>query len=58
MTHAHDLAQRLTSDGWFCFSGCRFDHVDATRRSIVEAGLQIDEEHLLGRWMTFVGRRA
>lgn len=58
MTHAHDLAQRLAPTGWFCFSGCRFDHVDATRRSILEAGLRIDEEHLLGRWMTFVGHPA
>lgn len=58
MTHAHDLAERLSPDGWFCFSGCRFDHVDATRRAIEEAGLEVEEEHLLGRWMTFVGRRA
>ena len=58
MTHAHDLAERLSPAGWFCFSGCRFDHVDATRRSIAEAGLLVEEEHLLGRWMTFVGRRA
>lgn len=57
MTHAHDLAERLDPRGWFCFSGCRFDHVDATRQSLIEAGLVVEEEHLLGRWMTFVGRR-
>ena len=48
----------LSPDGWFCFSGCRIDHRDATVAKLAEIGLEIDEEHVCGRWVTMTGRRA
>jgi len=56
--HAQDLRDRLVPGGHFVFSGCRFDHVDATRPILAAAGLDIESEHPRGRWWTFVGRRA
>lgn len=53
---AADLAARLRPGGRFVFSGCRADHVDATRPALRAAGLEIDAEHPRGRWWTFVGR--
>lgn len=58
MTYCWDLRQRMTPDAWFCFSGCRIDHVDATREALLASELVVDEERLRGRWMTFVGRPA
>ncbi|MEZ6016092.1 MAG: 50S ribosomal protein L11 methyltransferase [Planctomycetota bacterium] len=55
--HAADIHARLAPGGRFVFSGCRFDHVDATRPVLREAGLEIEGEHPRGRWWTFVGRR-
>ena len=52
---AKNLRMRLDSAGWFAFSGCPLHHVEATRVAIMEAGLCIEEERRLGRWMTFVG---
>jgi ribosomal protein L11 methylase PrmA len=52
---AKNLRMRLAPDGWFAFSGCPLHNVDATRKAIVDAGLHIEEERRLGRWMTFVG---
>ena len=56
--HAEELRARLSPDGWFCFSGCRIDHRDATVAKLAEIGLEIDEEHVCGRWVTMTGRRA
>ena len=58
MTYCYDLGLRLKPDGWFAFSGCRIDHVDATREALLASDLVVDEERLRGRWMTFIGRRA
>lgn len=58
MTYCYDLGQRLAPTGWFVFSGCRIDHVDATREALLASDLVVDEERLRGRWMTFIGRRA
>ena len=55
--HAADLRARLAPGGRYVFSGCRFDHVEATRPVLRAAGLTIDAEHPRGRWWTFVGRR-
>jgi len=55
--HAADLRARLRPGGRYVFSGCRFDHVEATRPALREVGLSIDAEHPRGRWWTFVGRR-
>lgn len=52
---AKNLRMRLAPAGWFAFSGCPLHNVDATRKAIVDAGLHIEEERRLGRWMTFVG---
>ena len=52
---AGNLGRRLAPGGWFAFSGCPWHHADTTRVAVVEAGLSIEEERLLGRWMTFVG---
>lgn len=52
---AGNLERRLAPGGWFAFSGCPLHHANTTRVAIVEAGLSIEEERLLGRWMTFVG---
>ena len=49
---------RDSPGGWFCFSGCRIDHRDATVAKLAEVGLEIDEEHVCGRWVTMTGRRA
>jgi len=58
MTYCYDLGLRLKPDGWFVFSGCRSDHVGATREALIASDLVVDEERLRGRWMTFIGRRA
>lgn len=55
--HAEDLRRRLAPGGHYVFSGCRFDHVEATRPVLRAAGLTIDAEHPRGRWWTFVGHR-
>ena len=55
---AEELRARLSPHGWFCFSGCRIDHRDATVSKLAEVGLEIDEEHVCGRWVTMTGRRA
>ena len=54
--NAASLAQLLSTEGWFAFSGCPLQHLDGTRDAILAAGLQIDEERLRGRWATFVGQ--
>lgn len=54
--HAEELRNRLAPTGWFCFSGCRSDHRDATVQKFDEVGLQVEEERRRGRWFTFVGR--
>lgn len=51
-----NLASRLAPDGWFAFSGCRYDHRDPTVEAMGAAGLVIDVERQCGRWITFVGR--
>lgn len=56
--HAEELRDRLSPTGWFCFSGCRIDHRDATVAKLSQVGLEIDEEHVCGRWVTMTGRRA
>ncbi|QDV05239.1 Ribosomal protein L11 methyltransferase [Planctomycetes bacterium Poly30] len=56
--HAAEFHRRLAPTGWFAFSGCRFDHRDATVAKMNEVGLRIDEERQRGRWVTFVGARA
>jgi len=55
--HARDLCARLRPGGAFLFSGCRFDHVEATRPVLAAAGLVITAELPRGRWWTFVGHR-
>jgi len=55
--HAEELRDRLAPTGWFCFSGCRIDHRDATVAKFNEVGLHVEEERRRGRWVTFVGRR-
>lgn len=55
--HAQDLRDRLSPDGWFCFSGCRIDHRAATVARLQQVGLRLEESHLCGRWATLVGRR-
>ena len=52
---AASLRERLHPEGWFAFSGCPLRHAEATRRSILDAGLRIERERPRGRWMTFVG---
>ncbi|MEC8494741.1 MAG: 50S ribosomal protein L11 methyltransferase [Planctomycetota bacterium] len=56
--HAAELRERLSPEGWFCFSGCRIDHRDATVAKLADVGLELDEEHVCGRWVTMTGRRA
>ena len=56
--HAGDLKARLAPDGWFAFSGCPVHHAEATRAAIRAAGLELQEDHRLGRWHTFVGVHA
>ena len=56
--HAGALRDALAPDGWFAFSGTPAHHAEATLRAIVDAGLELDEERVRGRWHTFVGRRA
>ncbi len=56
--HAPELAARLSPNGWFAFSGCRSDHRDATADALERAGLVVEEERQMGRWVTFVGGHA
>ncbi len=55
--HAGALAERLSPDGWFAFSGCPHQHLTATLEAIEGAGLVVEEPLVRGRWHTFVGRR-
>lgn len=52
---ARSLASLLSPGGWFCFSGCRVDHRDATVPALEGAGLEVREERRRGRWVTFFG---
>ncbi len=56
--YAGELRDRLSTDGWFAFSGCPAHHEAPTVAAIEEAGLVIEEHLVRGRWHTFVGRRA
>lgn len=55
--HAGLLRDALAPGGWFAFSGCPLQHVEATRAAIVRSGLVLEELRVRGRWHTFVGIR-
>ncbi|MBK7642420.1 MAG: 50S ribosomal protein L11 methyltransferase [Planctomycetes bacterium] len=55
--HVAKLREALEPGGWFAFSGCPLQHVEATRAAIVASGLQLEEVRARGRWHTFAGIR-
>lgn len=58
VANAQRLAAFVRPDGWFAFSGCPHHHVQKTCDAMEAAGLNILEDRQMGKWHTFVGKRA
>ena len=55
--HATELEERLKPGGWFAVSGCPTHHLEATRKSLHQAGLPVAQVHTRGRWNTLEGHK-
>ena len=58
VANADRLASYLRPEGWFAFSGCPHHHVQKTCKAMEAAGLKVLEDRQMGKWHTFVGKRA
>jgi ribosomal protein L11 methyltransferase len=54
--HARRLARILSPTGWFAFSGCPREHLDATLAALGRTSLAVDGVISRGRWRTIYGR--
>ncbi|MCA9000379.1 MAG: 50S ribosomal protein L11 methyltransferase, partial [Planctomycetes bacterium] len=58
VAHAERLASLVAQTGWFAFSGCPHHHVPKTVAAMEAVGLEVHEDRQMGKWHTFVGKKA